>query len=119
MLTIYRALIYNLLLKDNHDTVMCTATLKETISYYTSRGSNVYACLLDASKAFDKVHFGKMFKLLLDKKLPAIVIRLLLDNCTRQKISATWNGKKSRVFNAFNGVRQGGVMSPLLFNILF
>ncbi len=46
--------------------------------------STVYACMLDVSKAFDKIHFGKLFKLLVDRKKPAIVICLLLDNYTRQ-----------------------------------
>ena len=32
-----------------------------------------------ASKAFDRVHYGKLFKLLRDRNLPAVVIRLLLD----------------------------------------
>ncbi len=105
--------------KEGHDTVMCTAVLKETISYFNNRGSDVYACLLDASKAFDKVHFGKLFKLLFTKNVPAVVIRFLLDNYTRQTISAAWNGVKSKTFSAVNGVRQGGVLSPILFNIYF
>ncbi len=75
--------------------------------------------MLDASKAFDKVHFGKPFNLLMDRKLPAIVIRLLLDNYTIQNICAIWNGAKSHTFTAMNGVRQGGVLSPLLFNVYF
>ncbi len=74
----------------------------------------MYACMLDASKAFDKVHFGKLFNLLMDRKLPAIVIRLLLDNYTRQNICAIWNGAKSHTFTAMNSVSQGGVLSPLL-----
>ncbi len=60
--------------KSDHDTVLCTATLKEIVSYYLNRGSDVYAYMLDASKAFDKVHFGKLFKLLMDRKIPSIVI---------------------------------------------
>ena len=32
---------------------VCVWTLKNMIQYYTSRGSAVYLCLLDASKAFD------------------------------------------------------------------
>ncbi len=32
--------------------------------------------MLDASKAFDKMHFGKPFNLMIDRKLPAIVICL-------------------------------------------
>ncbi len=70
--------------------------------------------MLDASKAFDKVHFGKLFNLLIDRMLPAIVICLLLDNYTRHL-----DGAKSHTFTAMNGERQGGVLSPLLFNVYF
>ncbi len=79
--------------------------------------SSVYACMLDTSKAFDKVHLGKLFQLLVDRKMPAIVIPLLLDDYTRQNICTTWNATKSHTFTVFNGVHQGGVLSPLLFNV--
>ncbi len=98
---------------------MCTSILKETVQYFLNNKSSVYACMLDVSKAFNKVHFGKLFNLLIDRKLPAIVISLLLDNYTRQNICAIWNGAKSHTFTAVNGVRQGGVLSPLLFNVYF
>ncbi len=49
-----------------HDTVMYTFVVKETVQYYLNKKSSVYACMLDASKAFDKVHFEKLFKLLVD-----------------------------------------------------
>ena len=41
--------------KAKHSTVMFTSALKEIISHYTKRASNVYMCSLDATKAFDKV----------------------------------------------------------------
>ncbi len=88
---------------------MCTSVVKETVQNYLNKTSSVYACMLDASKAFDNVHFGKLFKLLVDKKMPAIVTCLLLDNYTRQNICTTWNGTMSRRFTALNGVFQGGV----------
>ena len=47
--------------KQNHSTSMCTLTLKEVVKYYTSRQGQVYCCLLDASKAFDRVRFDKLF----------------------------------------------------------
>ena len=50
--------------KDKHSTSMCTAVYKESIHYFTMRNSNVYSCLLDARKAFDKVHYGKLFRIL-------------------------------------------------------
>ena len=37
----------------------------EIINHYTNNKSNAYSCLLDASKAFDLVHFGKLFRILL------------------------------------------------------
>ena len=33
----------------------------ETLQYYRQAGSHVYSCLLDASKAFDRIHYGKLF----------------------------------------------------------
>ena len=45
------------------------------------------------------------------------IIRLLIDMYTRQKVRASWNGKMSYSFNTTNGVRQGGVLSPILFAV--
>ena len=43
--------------KLGHSTIMCTSVLKEIISQYRRKGSNVYVCLIDASKAFDRINF--------------------------------------------------------------
>ena len=51
--------------KKCHSTSMCTALVKEVVSYYNGRNTNVYACLLDATKAFDCVRYDKLFELLL------------------------------------------------------
>ena len=47
--------------KSKHSTSMCTMVLKETISYYVSNNSSVYCSFLDASKAFDRVHYTANF----------------------------------------------------------
>jgi len=101
--------------KGKHSTTMCHTVLKEVASYYNSRNSNVYLCMLDASKAFDRVHYGKLFKLLLSRDLPASVIRLLLDMYSRQRMCTSWQGVKSDYFSTENGVKQGGILSPILF----
>ena len=51
--------------------------------------------------------------------MPVIVIRLLLDMYTRQSTCILWNGSRSTVFDTKNGVRQGGVLSPLLFSVAY
>ena len=51
--------------RSNHSTSQCTFVLKEIVQYYTNNDSNAYCMLLDASKAFDHVHYIKLFKLLI------------------------------------------------------
>ena len=47
----------------------------------------------------------------------AITIRLLLNMHINQKIHVKWNCELSQSFNVTNGVRQGGILSPLFFSI--
>ena len=105
--------------KKCHSTSMCTALVKEVVSYYNGRNTNVYACLLDATKAFDCVRYDKLFELLLKKDIPGTVIRLLLDSYTRQYAYMRWNNCVSTAVKMENGVKQGGVLSPTLFCIYF
>ena len=49
---------------------MCSAIYMGIINQYKIKGSNEYSCMLDVSKAFDKVHFGTLFSLLLKHNLP-------------------------------------------------
>ena len=101
--------------KPDHSTNMCTTIFKEVCSYYKSRNTDVYVCLLDASKAFDRVHYGKLFQLLSRRRIPVQVRRLLLDMYTRQRMQTVWNGSSSDTFTVKNGVKQGGILSPILF----
>ena len=36
---------------------------------FDNGNSNVYCCLLDASKAFDKINYGKLFSTLLQRNI--------------------------------------------------
>ena len=71
----------------------------------------------DFSKAFDKVNFCELFKKLIDRKIPFIILRLLLFIYRKQKCCVKWNNHKSQYFNIKNGVRQGAVVSPSLYCI--
>ena len=96
---------------------MCTLAVKEVAKYYTSRRGQVYCCFLDASEAFDRVRFDKLFTILMERELPAGIIRLHIDMYQRQKVRTTWDGCYSDTFTTANGVRQGGVLSPILFTV--
>ncbi len=103
--------------KQKHSTVMCNLTLKETVSYYLNRESDVYCVALDASKAFDRVRYDKLFDILYKKGMPSIFIRFLIDMYERQCVRSGWNGIYSEYFHIVNGIRQGGIVSPLLYTV--
>ena len=96
---------------------MCSAIYMEIINQYKIKGSHVYSCMLDASKAFDRVHFGSLFSLLLKRNLPLGIVILLLDSYTRQQAGTVWDRQKSSFLNIINGVKQGGVISHRMFTI--
>ncbi len=103
--------------KQGSCTSLCTAMVQETISYYVHNGSNINSLMLDASKAFDNVNYCKLFRILLDKKVCPLYCRLLLNMYLNQKHRVRWNSTHSQYFNVSNGVKQEGVISPILFHI--
>ena len=103
--------------KSSHSTTQATYVLKETINYFTERGSPVYTCFLDASKAFDRVCHAKLFQILAHRGVPSSYLKLLLSWYTYQRVSVKWSQSESKSFPVQNGVRQGGNLSPLLFNV--
>jgi len=103
--------------KAQHGTSMCTLVLKEVLSYFKRNGSDVFIGLVDASKAFDRVRHDKLFSLLIERGLPTVVIRLLLDSYRRQKLRTCWNKCCSQMFDTYNGIKQGSILSPVLFTV--
>lgn len=103
--------------KHKHSTQMCTMVLKETISYYVHNNSTVFCTFLDATKAFDRVHYCKLFRLLIDRQIPACIVRILIKFYADNFVKISWMGSESDCFTAHNGVKQGGVLSPVLFCI--
>ena len=72
-------------LKNNYSTVLCTPIYIETVNHYMNEGSDVYSCLIDASKVFDRVHGGNLFPTLIEKKVSFIFIHLMFYSYIRQK----------------------------------
>ena len=94
---------------------MCTWMVLETISYFMRNGSEVFTCCMDMTKAFDLVRHSLLFKKLLHAGLPVIFVRLLLVIYLNQFANVKWNSSYSNIFSLSNGVRQGGVLSAILY----
>ena len=84
---------------------------------YNENNTDCYLLLLDASKAFDRVEYVKLFKMLKDRNMCPIVLRLLMNMYVNQKIQVRWNNLLSSQHNISNGVKQGGCLSPNLFSV--
>ena len=74
-------------------------------------------CFMDASKAFDRVNHWTLFKKLIDSGTPLIFVRIIMQWYATQKACVRWGSVVSDNFLITNGVRQGGILSPLFFNV--
>ena len=92
-------------------------TVRKVVEYYINHNSNVSICCLDISKGFDKVNHSILFLKLMKRGAPAILINLLFYwysisyNCVR------WENVLSQPYRLLAGIRQGGVLSPVLFSV--
>ena len=75
------------------------------------------AIFLMLAKAFDRVNHSILFDRLLQHDLSPVVTRALLNWYSDQNVCVSWNGQFSNKFSVSNGVRQGGVLSPILFTV--
>ena len=100
--------------KPGSSTTLCTGVVKNVISRYIHKGSQVLGCFLDA---FDLVNHGILFQKLLSRGLPLPVVRFLSSWYRQQHMRVYWDHALSESFHVSNGVRQGSVLSPLLFSI--
>ena len=101
--------------KAKQSTTQCTFIVREVVDYYVNNNSPVFVTLLDASRAFDRVHYVKLFKLLAKRNLCSSLILFLLSMYINQSLVVRWQSTTSSPFPCRNGIKQGGVLSPVLF----
>ena len=98
-------------------TDLCIYTVKSIIQYYNYYNSLVYTCFLDASKAFDRINHWTMFKQLIPRDVPVLLIRTLCFWYRSQQLCILWGKTRPSFFTISNSVRQGGILSPKLFSV--
>ena len=103
--------------KQNHSTDQAIFILKEVISYYHRNDTPVFVCFMDVSKAYDKVNQGILFNKLISRGVPPCIVRTLISWYEKQTFQVQWGKARSPSFTTTCGLRQGSMLSPLLFNI--
>ena len=76
--------------KKKHGTDQCIFAIKEPINACKSKGSCVYTCFLDASKAFDRLNHTKLFRKLSERGIPGYLLRLLVFWYSKQTMCIRW-----------------------------
>lgn len=93
---------------------MCIFPLKDILDKYKSQNFTVFICSIDASKAFDHINHKTLFNKLCQKGIFSENFGFLVwtsDNVNKM-------GKLYiSSFYVSNGVRQGNLLSPFLFNL--
>lgn len=92
-------------------------TLHGVVKHINDNGSTAVLCALDISKAFDKVnHFGLYIKLM-ERNIPKLFLDILFCWYSKCSVFVSWGCYISKQFDISAGVRQGGVLSPVLFAV--
>ena len=97
----------------------CTFTvtiMKEIIMQYNKENTNVHCAMIDLSKAFDDINHDILIEKLLKTRLPKIIVRSIGYMLRNTFAEVHFNEGISEKWKIKKGSRQGGVLSPLLFN---
>ena len=103
--------------RGNYSTSSACFVLKETVLNYTNASSNVYACFIDFSKAFDMVNHKILLGKLKGYGIPDVFINVIKFWYSNQLVNVRYGTALTDSWKICNGVRQGGVLSGFLFNI--
>ena len=92
--------------------------LYNLIDYYCHKNQHyMYGCFVDFSKAFDTIPRKKLFQKLLDNSINGKFYDCLTMFYNNDKVHVKIGTKITSSFQANQGVKQGCILSPLLFNI--
>src|SRR5437867_3723400 len=77
----------------------------------------IYLCFVDYQKAFDRVRHDKLAEVMVKAGIPDLERRLIINLYWRQHAAVRWDVEVSREVGVERGVRQGCVISPMLFDL--
>ena len=72
---------------------------------------------LDATAAFNKVNVYGLLGKLLDRKVPFEIVRVLLSWYTNSQACIKLDGYCTEFITINSEVKQGGILSPLFYNV--
>ena len=121
LLIIYRDYLYSserqFGFKKNIGCAHAIFSVRKAVDHFIDNDSTVNICCLDIAKAFDRVNHYCLFNKLIDRGTPLCLILVLQDWYSKSFCKVKWCNELSSSFQLLAGVRQGGVLSPILFSV--
>ena len=101
--------------------VSCTDSMfasMEACAHLRSNGDHVYSCFYDLASAFDTVEFCVLLQNLFQAGVRGKCWRLLRNWYSNLTSQVRLGSHISKPFSICRGIRQGSVLSPVLFNLI-
>ena len=95
-----------------------TSLLHNLLRHARTNKNNLYACLLDVSKAFDSIPHDSIKRALIRNGCPPDFVNLVSDQYNQTYTRITYGSENSKEILLKRGVKQGDPMSSILFNIV-
>ena len=90
---------------------------QEAVQHLRDHKEKAYVALLDVQKAFDTVWHNGLFHKLYSYGIKGHTWRILRKWYQSTTCTVLWEGEQSNSFNIKQGVKQGAVLSPLLYSL--
>ena len=98
-------------------TVESITALKTILKNRINHGKSTYLCFIDFTKAFDRVEHKMLIDVLKKKGVKPAEIRLICEIYNKQRAFMPNDSERENDMKTKRGVRQGRILSPILFNI--
>ncbi len=103
--------------KSNNSCAHAILVLKQTMNAARKLGHRLYIAAIDAAKAFDKVNRDILWIKMIEIGVSPILVVAVYTYYLKSMMMVQLEDEFAKPFYTTIGVRQGGVLSPLLFSI--